>query len=706
MLLCYPKYCTATTSNLQDDYSDLKLRCSSDLNFVEGRMDATTLLKVNTRSEDQQQSVPVLLDEHHFSHSHTDVSLDDSNATNEHVVLDSSISNYAASQTHYSTPQPMNESSQILEAQNIDSLGEGRPRKGRKRKYPFQNRRIRKMKCVQNETYITQRGYLKEPKEFREYICSCKCLNKIGIDAVKEEFKNFYSTTSHDAQTALICAMVTTKDVKRKRVKDSNKRTATRTYTIRGVKVCKSFFLQTFRISSGKVHLAIKKIQSPRGVVDRRGLAGGRNKLPENKLREVIDHIKKFPRYKSHYRRSDTQAEFLAPEITVNVMYDMYKDEVSNSVSKASYKKIFLTKFNIKRKPLKKDTCNVCDTLEVQIQNTTGCEAENFKSKKENHLEQARIAQDMRSSDMSKAKQDGALEVLCFDLEKTLPLPRIPTNTVFYKRQLWLYNLGIRSGKDERGHCYVWLEGEAGGGSQEESSCLMKYLIEELPAVEEVILWSDSCGGQNRNIKMVLMLKAILEQHPTVKKITQRFLVPGHIFLPNDSDFGDIECALKLQQRLYTAEDYINVMKFCRKRNPLVVHRMKSEDFKSTDLLEKQIVNRKTNNLREKINWLKVKEIELHKDKPFSIFFKQEYKVEINIQKKKAEFPLQVSYATSIYKSQGQTIEFTGVNLHADVFSDGLLHVVLIGVRSVARMRVLVPCDCVLDDVGHVKNVV
>lgn len=49
--------------------------------------------------------------------------------------------------------------------------------------------------------------------------------------------------------------------------------------------------------------------------------------------------------------------------------------------------------------------------------------------------------------DLKRANTDEELEVLTFDMEKTLPLPRIPTNIVFYKRQLWLYNLGIHSGK-------------------------------------------------------------------------------------------------------------------------------------------------------------------------------------------------------------------------------------------------------------------
>lgn len=83
-------------------------------------------------------------------------------------------------------------------------------------------------------------------------------------------------------------------------------------------------------------------------------------------------------------------------------------------------------------------------------------------------------AQKLRKEDMKIAEKDPDLETFCFDLEKTLPLTRIPTNIVYCKHQLCIYNLGIHSGKDNKGHCYVWVEGEAARGSQEVESCLVK----------------------------------------------------------------------------------------------------------------------------------------------------------------------------------------------------------------------------------------
>lgn len=68
-----------------------------------------------------------------------------------------------------------------------------------------------------------------------------------------------------------------------------------------------------------------------------------------------------------------------------------------------------------------------------------------------------------------------------------------------------------------------------------------------------------------------------MENHPSLQEIIIRFLVSSHSFLPNDSNFGDIECVLKFQQRMYKVEDYLNGIETCRKKNPLLVHRVKEE---------------------------------------------------------------------------------------------------------------------------------
>lgn len=230
------------------------------------------------------------------------------------------------------------------------------------------------------------------------------------------------------------------------------------------------------------------------------------------------------------------------------------------------------------------------------------------------------------NDDIKDAQKDVSKEVLSFDLEKSLPLPRLPTGIVFYKRQLWLYIAGIHSFIRKQGYCYVWTENQAGRGAQEIGSCLKKHIGSQVRhGVKNLVLWSDSCGGQNRNIKMVLLLKNVLESHPTLESITMKFLVSGHSFLQNDTDFSDIESALAHSQRLYLPSDYVEVMRTARKKKPFIVTEMSSPDFVGTQKLEDLITNRKVGENNEKINWLKIREIRFVKSEPLKIYTRTDF---------------------------------------------------------------------------------
>ncbi|XP_072397898.1 uncharacterized protein [Diabrotica undecimpunctata] len=387
--------------------------------------------------------------------------------------------------------------------------------------------------------------------------------------------------------------------------------------------VCRDMFVKTLGISTKRVNTALKKSRVL-DLKDNRGKHQHHKRLSEMKKEEVKAHINKIPRYKSHYRRTQTDREYLPTDMTLEKMYNLYKSENNSPVSFSYYRRIFYTEFNITRKPLKKDTCNKCDTFSAKsAASNIVSDVENFNQQHYEHLEAAEKARKQMKEDFNEAKSNQLVETITFDLEKTLPMPKIPTNIIFYKRQIWLYNLGIHTATTNKVHCFIWPEGVAGRGSQEVGSCLKKFIDLYLgPEIKEIRFWCDSCGGQNRNIKICLLLKHALHNHRTLNKITINFLESGHSFLPNDADFSDIEKAIKFQQRLYGPEDYANVMRSCRKKNAITVNTMTTNDFLSSSTLEKMIVNRKTDIIGQKVNWLLVRKIKIEKERPFSLFFK------------------------------------------------------------------------------------
>ena len=193
----------------------------------------------------------------------------------------------------------------------------------------------------------------------------------------------------------------------------------------------------------------------------------------------------------------------------------------------------------------KSDTCKVCDNYKVQT------DAESDDSKKailmgewDLHKAKAERAYQQLKEDTALSRSRSDLEVLTFDLEQSLPTPVLTTNVAFYKRQLWTYNVGIHNCKTGGACMHMFHEGIASRGSHEIGSCLLKHLREMNTDAKHLILYSDSCGGQNRNIFIVcLLLHIVCSQEFTISLIDHKFMVSGHSYLPNDRDFGSVETA-------------------------------------------------------------------------------------------------------------------------------------------------------------------
>lgn len=106
-------------------------------------------------------------------------------------------------------------------------------------------------------------------------------------------------------------------------------------------------------------------------------------------------------------------------------------------------------------------------------------------------------------SDREKVKTSDNMAYLTIDLQRTMLLPRLSTSKAFYLRQFWLYNFGthlLTKGVDKAVFC-SWTEDQASRGSSEIFSCLLTVLEmeESLNNIDHLIIWSDSCAGQNKN---------------------------------------------------------------------------------------------------------------------------------------------------------------------------------------------------------------
>ena len=104
-------------------------------------------------------------------------------------------------------------------------------------------------------------------------------------------------------------------------------------------------------------------------------------------------------------------------------------------------------------------------------------------------------------------------------------------------------------------------------GSDEVISCLQHFLSQIPASVKTLSLYSDGCPGQNKNSNVMNYLVSVGK----FSKITHTFPVRGHSFLPNDRDFGRTEMRKRKHERIFTAEQWADVIKKARVRKPFEV---------------------------------------------------------------------------------------------------------------------------------------
>ncbi|KAG0722412.1 hypothetical protein GWK47_006039 [Chionoecetes opilio] len=191
---------------------------------------------------------------------------------------------------------------------------------------------------------------------------------------------------------------------------------------------------------------------------------------------------------------------------------------------------------------------------------TTEQEKADQQAKLDDHQREAKKAQDY----MKRLQDDNdpKTRAVCIDLQQILPTPKLHTSAAYYRRTLWTYNFCIHNLKTSESTMFVWNETVAKRGSIEVASCLKKWL--ELESAKgdfgRLVVISDNCAGQNKNINLVLMY--LRELHSKcLFEVNHVYLVPGHSYMACDRAFSNIERKITNQGVIYTPDDYIDAIK-------------------------------------------------------------------------------------------------------------------------------------------------
>ena len=127
-------------------------------------------------------------------------------------------------------------------------------------------------------------------------------------------------------------------------------------------------------------------------------------------------------------------------------------------------------------------------------------------------------------------------------LQAVLLCPNTKASSIYYKTKLQVHNLTLFNLKSKEGHCYVWNETDC--DLRSDVFAYLQYshferIITENPTIEDIVIWSDGCGHQNRNVTVTNAFSELFRKHGVL--IKQKYLVAGHTQLEYDGIHSSIE---------------------------------------------------------------------------------------------------------------------------------------------------------------------
>jgi hypothetical protein len=495
-------------------------------------------------------------------------------------------------------------------------------KKSRKRETKPQDwkRNIIKRARAAGESYVDNNGNLVPQKvpplegTLCPANCRFKCSETVNAEARAAIFNAYYSLSDESKGVYLFGCLKAAPPKMMTNCSDRHRELAV-VYTVnveqQSIRTCKRAFMSLHCISQSKVDHIICQLKT--GLQTARQSLRGKHNTRPNKLSDarrdlVHEHINMFPAQSSHYsRHHNPNRLYLDATLSINSMYTDYvswiqaKDHIP--VSAFMYRTIFCEDFNFGFGSPRSDTCSRCETLKDEMQSR--------------HKEEASAAFDVQKQDRLAAKNGDSL-FITFDLQKTLPLPKLAVGEAFYLRKLWLYNVGVHlvSEHQEGAFFQLWTESEGKRGVKEIASSLYTFCHAAgiVDRDQSLVAWSDSCAGQNKNFKMICFWQyMILKKH--FKTIEHKFPIPGHSFLDSDRDFAKVESAVKRHETIYSVDQYQTIISGSIKKPKPTVTRVDDKMFNIDEIIkEMRLVKKSVDtagrkiSMRDKVRWIRMSE--------------------------------------------------------------------------------------------------
>lgn len=444
---------------------------------------------------------------------------------------------------------------------------------------------------LKGEEFVTTAGRLVEQKS-TGLDCTCKklCTSRFTNEQKKQIISVVYNGRPKNERDTFLMGLIECNNVNRHRPTSSESRQFQFSFKYFAMKdnnrveVCRNAFLSLHSISSKVAFRLTSLLSKGKSPVDMRGKHQNHNKIPQEALVKLNEHIESFPKKTSHY--SSTSVTYLEAGLSVKKMHDMLieKHPDLNTVIKYEY---FLVYYNVNYgyrfgRP-QVDVCSACEELGTKIKSQTLNDNAKRVATAELLIHKRRACKFYKKiqhiTEVSRSQT--SIAGIVFDFMQNLPLPAMPVQDMFYLRKLWHYVFCVNSLGDTKSVFYTYHEGVAKKGPDEVSSMLNNFIENYVsPDVTELNVFCDSCPGQNRNHTLIRYFSS-LTITKRFKKINMYFPVRGHSFLPCDRNFGVIKRVVRNIDRIYSPEQYDEIIRGAKKTAPLFeVHQVKNEDIK------------------------------------------------------------------------------------------------------------------------------
>ncbi len=425
----------------------------------------------------------------------------------------------------------------------------------------------------------------KVPRKAREMKPRCNCVHSkqdtsiqclMFNEQTRNKIHSEFWDLSWEEKRVFVCANMETEFAERMRDRkddDYTRRTFTFKYFLplgdTKIRVCCKMFLNTLSIGKWSVkNWKLNQGDKISPTLNRK--KPNRTSISDRRI-QCENFLDGLAKVESHYTRKDTNLLYVEPLWnSLSELYRTYVEEMGKSdiapVSQCAFEQIFHSKKMCIFHP-KKDHCDVCFSYKQG-----NVSKENY----DHHI----VLKDQARAEKEKDKASENVKVLTVDVQSVLLCPLNNSSSMYYKTKLVNHNYTVYDLLTHDVLCYLWNESDSNLQGSTFATMLCDYIANHsgCKAGDTIIIYSDGCTNQNRNVQVGnALLNLAIEKSIT---IIQKFLIKGHTQMEGDSVHACIERKIR-HRSINVPSDYCRFISEARIKKPYKVKYLDFNFFKS-----------------------------------------------------------------------------------------------------------------------------